>query len=215
MSASSPSVNRVAGVVLSVCAAAAVAGCSGPSAWEQAFVPDRGAQVVAQMTQGAPVRIRGVPWERMQATLAEAQREAAASNTHPDDWTPAQKLAAKDKLLKGLQFGADPDRVEIIGRSEFRTTETIIPDGADRRGLEEFARKVGATDVVWASRILGKTEKVVDRPVTSYGHGSFWGSYRDHDQWWSDGYSDTRTTWVPVRVPADETGFVAFFLSTR
>lgn len=191
-------------------------GCSGPSAWEQAFVPGSDSAMVAgPRDKASPVRLRGIPWDRMQGTLAELRADAGASNTHPDDWSAAQKLAAKDKLLRGLQFGVDADRVEIVGRSEFRTTETIIPDGSDRRGLEEFARKIGATDVVWASRVLGKTEKVVDRPVTSYGHGTFWGSYRDRDQWWSDGYSDSRTTWVPVRVPADETGFVAFFLLTR
>ncbi len=192
-----------------------VGGCSGPSAWEQAFVPSMEAAVTAPAPGAAPVRVRGVPWERMQQTLADLRAQAAASDVHPDDWSPDQKRVAKEKLLRGMQFGIEPDRVDVLGRSEFRTTETIIPDGADRAGLEAFARKIGATDVVWAGRVLGKTEKVVDRPVTSYGHGTFWGSYRDRDQWWSDSYSESRTTWVPVRVPADETGFVAFFLVVR
>ena len=32
------------------------------------------------------------------------------------------------------------------------------------------------------------------------------------DRWWDDNFTQTTTTWVPMRVPADDTGFVAYFL---
>jgi hypothetical protein len=79
--------------------------------------------------------------------------------------------------------------------------------------LETFARKVGATDVVWSSRVLGQTEKIVEHPVTTFDSGTFWGRGRGRHRWWDDGSAENRSTWVPVRVPADDTGFVAYFLS--
>lgn len=185
-------------------------GCSGPSVWEQTYVRDTA--TVAPLDKTAPVRVRSIPWERMQATLTDMQGMVAASNVHPEDWSAAQKDAAKIKLLQGLQVSVAPERMTILGKSEFRTTETILPDGADRESLENFARKVGATDVVWSNRILGRTEKVIEKPVTSYSTGTFWGRRDRRSRWWDDSYSQSSTTWVPMRVPADDTGFVAFFL---
>lgn len=192
-------------------AGAGLAGCAGKSVWEQTFVGAPEAST-ATLAPTVPVRTRSIPWDRMQKVLADLEHDAAGSDVHPDDWSADQKLQAKSKLLRGLQFGGDPSRTQVLGRCEFRTTETIRPDSADRAALEEFARKVGATDVAWSSKILGKTEKVENHPVTSNSTGNFWGSHRDRDRWWDDNYSQSTTTWVPMRVPADDTGFVAYFL---
>lgn len=191
--------------------ACGVGGCGSPSVWEQTFVGSPEAAVVP-LERGAPVRARSIPWERMQRTLTDLEHDAAAGDVHPEDWTPKQKLAAKTKLLKGLQFGGDPARTQVLGRCEFRTTETIRPDASDRETLEQFARRIGATDVAWSSKILGKTEKVENHPVTSTSTGNVWGSHHDRDRWWDDNFTQTTTAWVPMRVPADDTGFVAYFL---
>ena len=208
--------NTRTNIVLAALAAAGIAGlglggCAGESVWEQTFVgaPESSAATLAAST---PVRPRSIPWERMQKTLTDLEHDAAMSDVHPDDWTAEQKQQAKAKLLRGLQFGGDPARTQVLGRCEFRTTETIRPDAADRAALEHFARKIGATDVAWSSKILGKTEKVENHPVTSNSTGNVWGSHRDRDRWWDDNFTQTTTTWVPMRVPADDTGFVAYFL---
>lgn len=167
------------------------------------------------LVHSTPVRVRSIPWDRMQATLADLERDASAGDVHPEDWTAAQKQAAKAKLFRGLQYGGDAGSAQVLGRSEFRTTQTIRPDSADREGLETFARKVGATDVIWSSKILGKTEKIEDRAVTSTTSGNFWGGHRDRNRWWDDNYTQNQTTWVPIRVPADDTGFVAYFIRGR
>jgi hypothetical protein len=188
-----------------------LAGCAGRSVWDQTFVgaPDA---TRAMLGEKAPVRQRNIPWNRMQAALAELEKDASAGDVHPDDWTADQKQAAKAKLLHGLQFGGDPAKTEVLGRCMFRTAETILPDGPDREALDRTARKVGATDVVWSTKILGKTEKVVQHPVTSWTTTNFWGPPRDRERWWDDNYTQSTTTWVPVRVPADDSGFVAYFL---
>ena len=200
------------GLVCLGAAALLLGGCAGRSVWEQTFVSAPDATATAALNERAAVRSRSIPWDRMQRTLTDLERDAAASDVHPEDWTAQQKRDARMKLLRGLQFGGDPARTEVLGRCEFRTTETLRPDGDDRAALEAFARKVGATDVVWSNKILGKTEKIENRPVTSSSTGNFWGSHRDRDRWWDDNYSQTTTTWVPMRVPADDTGFVAYFL---
>jgi hypothetical protein len=191
----------------------AFGGCSGPSVWEQTFVavPEGAGPALAEAT---PVRIRKVPWDRMSQILADIEHDATATDVRPENWSPQQKAEAKGRLLRSLQFELPPEATTVLGRSEFRTTETILPEGPDRASLERFARKVGATEVMWSSRILGRTEKIVEQPVTSFSNGSFWGGgrRRDRDRWWSNSYSETQTSWVPIRVPADDTGFVAFFL---
>lgn len=192
--------------------ASLLAGCSGPSVWQQGYVRDERA-AVAPLPDSAPVRVREVPWERMGGTLRDLEQRVAASDRPPAEWSPQQQLDAKATLLRGLQVTADPASVEVVGRSEFRTTDTVVPLGADRASLERFARSIGATDAVFAARSLGRADKIVDRPVTSTGYVSVWGSSRrDRDRWWDDSYSHSSTTWVPVKVTAEETGFVVFFL---
>lgn len=185
--------------------------CSSPSVWEQTFTPAPDAATAA-LADSHPIRVRNITWERMQSTLVELDQAATNSDVHPENWSATQKADAKGRLLRGLQFDGSPENTRVLGRCEFRTTETLQPGAADRPRLEAFARKVGATDVVWSGRILGKTEKIVEHPVTSFNTGSFWGGRGSRGRWWDDHYSQNSTTWVPIRVPADDTGFVAYFL---
>lgn len=160
----------------------------------------------------APVRVRSVPWERMSATLAELNARNIASDVAPEDWSSEKRAEAQANLLRGLQVSADPASVTVIGLSEFRTTRPLRLNGNDEPALAAFARSVGANEVVWSSRDLGMTQTVVDRPVTTVSTGTFWGSRTQRNGWWNDGYSETTTSWVPVTVMAQETGFYTYFL---
>jgi hypothetical protein len=196
----------VAGVVL-----LAAGGCASPSVWERSFDGPTAALKKAPESAAA-ARIREVPWTRMQETLGDLREQVAKSDIHPDEWTPEQRAEAKARLLRGLQISADPARVEVLGRSEFRTTEAVKPSDAS---LQDFARRLGATTVVYATTSLGKADTIVDKPVTTTYNDSWGGAgggrerggrYRDPI------FSGTSTSWVPVVVQTEERGFVAFYL---
>jgi hypothetical protein len=202
---------RIVASLLCATLLALLGGCSTPSVWEQTFTP-AAETITPAIPDAQPVRIRAITWERMQGTLNELDEAATASDVHPENWSPQQKLDANTRLLRGLQFDGAPETTRVVGRCEFRTSETLQPGGADRKPLEAFARKVGATDVVWSGRVLGKTEKIVEHPVTNFSTGTVWGGRGSRGRWWDDSYTENSTTWVPMRVPADDTGFVAYFL---
>ena len=192
-------------------ALAAMTGCAGPSLWERHFVASMpGVQVSkeAPSKSAPPARVRRVPWERLQSTLQDLEQEAAASDAPIDEWAPEKRADADARLLRGLQVTAAPATVDVLGFSEFRTTQFGQPDEAE---LQTTARRVGADTVVWASEYLGKTDAVVERPVTT---STTW------TNWYSRGrrtrtYTDTSTTFVPVRIQADQFAFVAFFLRSN
>lgn len=179
-------------------------GCT--STWENMYTPV--GERAPALPADAAVTLREVPWERVQATLGELEKERAASDVHPDEWTDEQKGEAKTKLLRGLQVSADPAAVRVLGRSVFRSTERVQPNSGE---LEAFARKIGATMVVWSSTYLGKTEKIVQEPVSQYSTGT--DRYRDdRGRRRTDSYTENSTLWVPVVVKADEHAWTAYFL---
>lgn len=187
-------------------------GCASPSLWERSF--DGPAAALKKAPESAAAaRIREVPWTRMQETLGDLREQVAKSDIHPDEWTAEQRADAKARLLRGLQISADPARVEVLGRSEFRTTEAVKPSDAS---LQDFARRLGATTVVYATTSLGKADTIVDKPVTttytdSHWGGSGWG--RDRGGRYRDPiFSGTSTSWVPVVVQTEERGWVVFYL---
>lgn len=157
--------------------------------------------------------VRKVPIERVNAAMKDLDEQAAASNVPREQWSAEQKAAAKTRLLRALQVTEDPSRVEVIGVSRFRSTTLIRPDGPDREALAKFAQSLGATRALWTNEYLGKTDTIVEKPVTSFGTRSgYWGDGRAwRDDRWPD-YWGNSTTWVPVRVEADEYLYVAFFL---
>jgi hypothetical protein len=152
------------------------------------------------------VKIREVPWQRLDAALQELEEERAAADAPPDEWPADKSLAAEQKLLTALQVTADPSHVEILGRSTFRTTSETNPNSGE---LAAFARKVGADTVVWSSSYLGKAQIVRDEPVTEWRTGS-WSTGKRRSQT----YTESSTIWVPVVVEGDEHAFLVYFLRT-
>ncbi len=154
------------------------------------------------------VVVRDVPWERLEVVLGELRAEIAASDLHPDEWAPSKKAVAKAKLLTGLQVSEPPDDVEVLGRSEFRTTDSIRPGDGQ---LAEFAASIGANRVIWSNRHLGKADRIEHEPVSTTSWGTGW--FRTPDDRRRIGhYQEQSTTWVPLRVKAEEYGWLAFFL---
>lgn len=181
-----------------------LAGCA--SAWESNFQPTAGAAI----ERGSPdslVRVRRVPWERLNATLVNLERDLVESDVHPSEW-PADRLRARDgEVLRALQISEGPDRARILGRSVFRSTRPVTPDDGE---LEAFARKIGADYAVWSSRYEGKTLVTDRQPVTT--QGFVWDGYGDRRGFYRGGGSYTETTFVPVVVEADEYAWIAYFV---
>lgn len=182
-------------------AIALAAGC-GPSNWERTFTAQSTAPA---LLPADPVRMREVPWERVESALVQLDAQRAASDVPPEEWPADKKLAAKAELLRALQVSAPPEQVELLGRSAFRTTYRTDPADGE---LEALARKKGANLVVWSSNYLGKAQIVRDEPVTEWRTGSYY-SGRDRR---SRTYTENSTIWVPVVVEADEHAFMAYFL---
>lgn len=192
---------------------AALTGC-GSSPWSSTYVGTRDPEAAraAESGQARSVVVRSVPWERVNQTLDELQREVAASDVHPDEWSPEKKAEAKAKLLRGLQVAESPERVEILGKSEFRTTDAIHPETEKGEAeLVAFARSIGAQRVIWSGRYLGKVDRTVKEPVTTYSTGADW-NVDHHGRNRPTSFSESTTTWVPIRVQMDELGYIAYFL---
>ncbi|MFN7021359.1 MAG: hypothetical protein ACK4WH_08550 [Phycisphaerales bacterium] len=189
-----------------VLAAAVVSGGCNDSPWKSAFRPS-GETFTSAAYQGS-VKVREVPWERVQGTLGQLYAELVASDVPEADMPESQRAARKAMLLRGLQVTADPKTVEILGRSEFRSTDRVRPDDGK---LAEFARSIGANSVVWASMYMGQTDVIRSEPVTEYRSGS----YTPRGDGPSRTYSETSTIYVPVYVKADERAWMAYFLRER
>lgn len=141
----------------------------------------------------------------MELALREWERDATNSDIHPEEWDQAKRTEVKGRLLKNLQVSSDPNAVMVVGRSTFKTTDTLRPDAEpDREQLRKFARKVGATTVVWSRKEVGKADAIVQEPVTSYSTGSEFSHGNRFDR--------ASTVWVPIRIKKNESAFVAVFL---
>ncbi|MBL8764674.1 MAG: hypothetical protein JNM07_10440 [Phycisphaerae bacterium] len=185
-----------------------VPGCS-PSLWESEF-KSNGAPA-PPLARDAAVRLREVPWERLQGALGELRAQVASSDVHPDDWSPAQRADAHARLLRGLQITSDPAAVQVLGRSEFRTTSRVRPSDPQ---LEQFARRVGATTVIWTSTYTGKADSIEQEPVNEWRTGTI--TDRLNRERRADAfYSDNATIWIPVVVQKDEYAWMAYFLRER
>ncbi len=180
-------------------------GCA-TSAWEREFVPSA---ELAERPGDAPVRVREVPWDRLQQGLRELEAQASQSDAPMSEWSSEKRAEAKARLLRTLQVTDDPAGVTVVGRSDFRTTTQLRPETSGQEELIKLAHKVGASEVVWSRRLLGKADTIVQEPVTTFSSafGRSWGRRR-----YGGGFSDTTTSWVPVRVQADEYAYVAYFL---
>ncbi|XVJ59613.1 MAG: hypothetical protein HEQ23_09500 [Tepidisphaera sp.] len=179
-------------------------GCE-TSRWETGLA--RGPDAASPLPQGSSVRVREVPWERVEATLASLRADVAASSVHPDEWPAEKREEHKIRLLNGLQISESPTSVKVLGKTEFRAADKVVIPSEE---LTKLALGLGADTVVWSSRPLGKADRIVQEPVTWYNDGTT--HWRDKD---GGAFGEMRTGWVPVRVQVDETGYVGFFLRSK
>jgi hypothetical protein len=193
--------------IFAVACAGLLTGCKGPGVWERSLQRGPEALPSAAIASADSPTIRRVPWDRVQSTLSDLEKDVATSDVHPDDWDADRKRTAKGKLLRGLQVSQDANDVLVLGHSSFRSTEKAD----DEQELLSVARRLGADMVVWSSRVLGKADTIVDRPVSTNTWGTGW--YRDASgERRPDHYNEHSTSWVPVRMTVDEVGAVAYFL---
>lgn len=184
-----------------------VGGCA--STWERNYESRAG--VPAAETRPARVVVREVPWNRLEKAHTELAAMLESSDVHWDEWPESKKREADAKLIKALQISDDPDTVEIVGRSSFKTTDKVRPDDGS---LEKFAAEVGADYAIWTDKYVGKADKVVQEPVRESGfrptryYDRSRGRYRERHE-----FNDW-TTYVPVVVRADETAWVVYYLRT-
>ncbi len=201
---------RRAAIFLSLSCLAALTGCD-RSLWQSEFqpvIPGGTRLAAAPIPAATPITIREVPWERVQSTLTEISAELSASDTHYQDLPQDRKDVLKAKLVKGLQVSGDAASFDVLGRSEFRTTDTLR---AEDGSLEKFAREIGATNVAWSRSYLGKADRVEQSPSTEF---------VDRDYYSPDGRRRSTglepvTVWRPIVVRADEYAWVAFYLHQR
>jgi hypothetical protein len=153
------------------------------------------------------VRVRKAPWNRIQAALKEIETDIARSDAPMEEWTPDQQLVTKGKLLKGLQVTAPAERVQVLARSTFATTDPLPAEDS----LQALGAKLGATQVVWSTQVIGQTDKIVQSPASSSSYGTRYRRNSDGDRD-PDSFHESTTTWIPVRVTADQIGAIAYFL---
>lgn len=156
-------------------------------------------------------RVREVPWQRIDDALYEIDINRASSDIHFDDWSDEQKLEEQATLLRGLQISEDPRDVIVLGRSSFHTTDRVsVRDDS----LHDFASSLGADYAIWSSEFVGKTDKVIDKPV--YEHGYQWNSYRSSSGKYRHRYEPWhRTVYVPVVVQADEFAWMVYYIRLK
>jgi len=188
-------------------------GCT--SVWKSTFVPSPGATTSAPLDQSATIRVRELDWQRLQQGIGELQARVAASNAPVEEWSESEKADLKAALLRILQVTDDPSSVTILGRSDFRTTQSYRLETADQPDLIAFARSIGATQVIWSRGYLGKADTIVSEPVHTWGWGNDPSWDRRHGRWRGGSYADSSTTFVPVRIEADEFAYYAYFLRAR
>jgi hypothetical protein len=145
-----------------------------------------------------------VEFERLTNYENQERQERVQSATSPSDYSPEQRLAAKNRLLEALQLRERGDEIQILGWSRFMETQ---PLNLRDRQLREFAKKIGADVVVTSVSYTGQINRIVDYPLTSYsnfyGRGRRGGSYSE---------SSSSTVWVPTAVTENQYYHQAVFL---
>ncbi len=194
---------------LAAAALLTLGGCS--SVWERNF-ESRAGVTPATLPARADVTVREVPWARVEEALRELSALWEQSDVPYEDWPPEKRRDADARLLRALQVTDTVDDVQIVGRSSFKTVERVRPHTGE---LERFARSIGADTAIWASRFVGKSERVESQPVFSSGYrrvqyydtrAKKFRSRLEFEDW---------TSHVPVVVEADETAWVVYYLRRR
>lgn len=182
-------------------------GCA--SQWEKHFPATEGF-ADRQTAAVERVEIRTVPFERIRKYEEDERQLQIDSPVAPADWDASQRREAKARLLRALQLQAEPDQVDVLGWSDFHTTQE---PGLD--SLRQFARKLGSDVVVVAEAPAGQVTTIQQQPVHSDQQG--WVTPIDRRRRYAGGYfySDRSTTWVPIAVTENQTYYQAFFLRRR
>jgi len=184
-------------------AALCVAGCTG--VWERGYRPGPGAGKIERKVD--PV-VREVPWERLETFDQRLYERSAKSDVGMDDWDSATRAEVHADLIRALQLPGDAAGYTIVGESLFTTTQRVDPNDGE---LAALARKVGADYAIWSRAYLGKTDRVVYRPTSTFGTVNRIRAGRD-GRYRSVIESYTGTSWTPVVVRADEHAWRAFFV---
>lgn len=181
-----------------VCAAITVGttGCGG-SSWQDNYQGERASSIPA----GQAVTVREVPARRVADFLAKAQREAASSDQHPDDWPEEKRAAFATSFYQALQLPFKPEESRFLGETQFVQTEDARQHSDDpyeklaggtysmARGedtslerLEQHARAVGANFVVYThAEIDPQTALVLKRSAQEAGYSQGTARVRDLD----------------------------------
>ncbi|HEY7089777.1 MAG TPA: hypothetical protein VH518_16895 [Tepidisphaeraceae bacterium] len=181
-------------------------GCASP--WEQNFQanPELGDTRFPPTQQ---VEMRVVEFDRLQRYEEAERKIRKESTTAPEDYTPEQRTAAKNRLLEALQLRERGDEIEILGWSRFAETQHLDLRGRD---LSDFAKKIGADVVVASSAFAGPINRIVDVPLTTYSNFTTFAGPRGRRVITGTGHT---TTWVPTPVTEDQFYYEAVFLRRR
>jgi len=182
-------------------------GCASP--WEKNFHANPTLLRKTSYPPAPQVELRVVEFERL-ANYENNERQARVQNaTSSADYTPQQRMAAKDRLLEALQLKERGNEIEILGWSRFVETEARDPHDAD---LLNFARKIGADVVVASIGYTGQVNRIVDYPLTSYSnyYTTVVGPNGRRQSVYSSGGSST--VWVPTAVTENQYYHQAVFL---
>ena len=184
------------------CAAMLSGGC-GSSPWKSSFEPEPGAPLLEPIPSEL-VTIRPAPFERVDEALRAFEQAWAESDTYWEDWPEHERRAHADRLIEALQLPGDSAAWVVLGASRFTAFDDPQPEG---RELRRFAAELGADHAIWTSYYVGKSQRVVDKPV-HYPSWHIGSGRRGHDVG-----VGSRTVWVPVTIEDDETLWMAFFLA--
>ncbi len=175
-------------------------GCASP--WERNYQANP--LVERKFPPTSRVDRRVVEFERLENYEKAERQRRVESPVSPEDYTEAQRLAAKNRLLEALQLPDRGDSIMILGWSRFADTDQLNLRG-DK--LADFARKIGANVVVSSAGFMGQVNRIVDYPLTSYTNYYTYGHR-------SRGFYSTEssTVWVPTSVVENEYFYEAVFL---
>src|SRR5215217_5286413 len=94
-----------------------ITGCASP--WEKNFQRNPTLESPAELPPTHQVEVRVVEFERLTNYENKERAERVQSATSPSDYTPEQRIAAKNRLLETLQIKERSDLLEILDASPF------------------------------------------------------------------------------------------------
>ena len=180
-------------------------GCASP--WEKNF--ESNAALDEKFPPSGQVEVRMVEFERLANYEKVEKQRRVESATSPFDYTPEQRIAAKNRLLEALQIAQRGDDIQILGWSRFSDTS---PRDLRDAALRDFAEKIGADTVVVSIGYIGQINRVVDYPLTSYSNYYTTVAGRRGGRGRTYYSTESSTVWVPTTVTENQYYHQAVFL---